>query len=181
MNYFVKKYAALSDSNIKIILGTILLFICAQASIPLKPVPITLHTVGVIAIALCCSKRESVYTMISYASLRAIGLPVFADYRSGLSVICGSSGGYIVGFIFAAYVIGSLKEKYGDNSLLKLLAYSVAGTIMIYACGISWLSYFIGIKQAVKLGLLPFILSGFLKALFTGLIVRAIKTRISVS
>lgn len=174
MNYLSTTYLGIHASKIRIILGIFLLFVCAQISIPLQPVPITFHTVGVMIIALCYNKNEALKAVSYYVGLAAIGFPILTEYYSG---ILRPTGGYTIGFIAATYIITLLREKNGDKSWLQLVCYGMIGTAIIFLFGIAWLSYFVGIIKAIEVGLLPFILTGFLKVLFTGSLTKLIKGR----
>lgn len=179
MNYSAKNSISLNSGLVQIIFGVGLLFLCSEHSIPLKPVPITLQTVGVMIIALCYNKTNAMKTIIAYVSLGALGVPVFVAYRSGLSVLFGANGGYYFGFILCVYVIAILREKFGEKSWYHLVAYSLLGTCSVFLIGLPWLGYFIGPQKAIEFGLLPFIIPGCLKAFVTVAAVRAFKTKLS--
>lgn len=162
---------------VKIALGIFLLFACTQVMIPLQPVPITLQTAGALIIGLTYKKREALFTMIGYLSLGILGLPMFTSLTGGFAKFIGPTGGYLIGMLLAVYVIASLREKFGDDNLIKLFLYGILGQIIIYSLGLSWLSYLIGFQQALQLGLFPFIISGIVKCLFTASSVRILLGR----
>ncbi len=143
--------------------GVTILFAGAQISIPLQPVPITLQTVSAMLIGLTFSKRAALTSALSYLGLGAIGLPMFANYMSGIGVIFGTSGGYLVGFLIGAYVMAVLKE-YFSSSWVGMLTNCFVGSAITFALGITWLSTFVGFEKAITLGFVPFIIPGLLKA-----------------
>lgn len=165
----------LSGRVVQILLGTFLMFFCSQVSIPLEPVPITLHTVGVLIIGLTYKKQDAVSAVGLFLILGAIGVPVFSGFIGGIDVFFRSNGGYLVGMLLGVYVISSLKEKFGDGGIIKLLTYSTLGLAVTFACGLLWLANFVGVEKAIQFGLLPFILPGIVKCLFTASSIRVLK------
>lgn len=159
----------------KSLLGTVFIFACAQVQIPLEPVPITLHTAGVLIIALIYKKSEALTSIGSYIFLGAMGLPVFSGLSSGS--LLGATGGYVFGMFLCMYIVTTLREKYGDDSIYKLLSYSFIGSVAIYALGLPWLSYLVGFDKSIQLGLLPFIIPGIVKAFFVASTVRLFKSK----
>nr|CAH7769199.1 unnamed protein product [Callosobruchus chinensis] len=128
----------------------------AQISIPLQPVPITLQTLGVMLIGLKFNRRTAFYSVLTYLSLGAAGLPVFANFSGGYHIFLGPTGGYLIGCLVAVVVMS--RKSFMCNSLSCL-----AGTVVIFICGISWLTIYVGLKQAIMVGVLPFILPGLVK------------------
>ncbi len=164
-------------SIIRVILGIALMFISAQVQIPLQPIPITLHTVGTLIIALTYKRNEALTTFGSYLTIGAIGAPMFSGFIGGIDVLMGMKGGYYFGMLFCIYLITTMRKKFGESSLLHLTIYSLVGTFIIYAIGVPWLAHFIGIEKAIMLGGVPFIFTGALKALFTASTIRIISAR----
>ncbi|WCR54230.1 MAG: Biotin transporter BioY [Wolbachia endosymbiont of Ctenocephalides orientis wCori] len=150
---------------IEIFCCTLLLFLTAQISIPLQPVPITLQTLGVMFIGLKFNSRTAFCSVFTYILLGTIGAPVFANFSGGYHIILGQTGGYLIGCLAAVIVMDEinklLKPKYG--LLVCNFVSCLAGTITIFVCGISWLAIYLGLKQAMTVGLLPFIFPGFIK------------------
>lgn len=162
---------------LRICLGVVLMFISAQVQIPMEPVPVTLHTVGMLIIALTYSRAEAVTAFSAYLVLGALGAPMFSGLSSGMSVLFGNTGGYLFGMLFCVYLVPTLRQKLGEESYMKLLAYSIVGSASVFAFGLPWLAYLIGFENAIQFGLLPFIIPGFVKALFTAATVRLFKQK----
>ena len=165
----------IADEAFKVILGVALIFFCAQTRIPIKPVPITMSTVGIMILSLCYQKREARGAVIAYVVLGLMGMPIFSGFKGGISVILGTSGGYFFGMILCVYVVTSLRERFGDKSLLKLAIYSVVGSICIYTFGILQLASFVGLEKSLEFGLYPFILPGLVKAMMVASSVKLLR------
>ncbi|MHC1609263.1 MAG: biotin transporter BioY [Candidatus Methanofastidiosia archaeon] len=143
--------------------------------IPLPLVPITLQTFFVLLSGLVLGKRLGALSQLCYVGMGAVGLPVFAGGTSGLGIIAGPTGGYIVGFVFAAYIAGAIMEggktiisKFTNkhNVVLIDIAALMAGIVTIYAIGILQLMNFtgMGLYAALKVGVIPFIAGDVIKA-----------------
>ncbi|MEI6806079.1 MAG: biotin transporter BioY [Myxococcaceae bacterium] len=150
-----------------VLLGTALLFVAAQIQIPLQPVPITLQTLAVITIGLLFDRRTAVQAVLLYLGLGVLGLPVFAGFSN--LVMVGSRAGYLVGFLAAVWSMTYLREYFG------LLVTCLLGSAVIYACGVAWLSFYLGFHNAVLLGFVPFIVPGIIKAALLSGVVRFLR------
>lgn len=154
--------------------GAFLLSLCSQVSIPIDPVPITLQSVGVMLIGLTFTKEDSLRAVVTYLLLGTAGLPVFANFSGGLPIIFGPTGGYLLGFLLAVYIMSSAREFFVSNSLIYTLGLCMLGTSAIFLVGIAWLAKFVGIHDAFYLGLAPFIIPGVAKAFILSLCIRYI-------
>jgi biotin transport system substrate-specific component len=146
--------------------GTVLLWLSSKIQIPLYPVPVTMQTLVVLVLGVAYGWRLGVATMALYLVEGAIGLPVFAGGWSeggGYHLLFGPTGGYLFGFVVAAGVCGRLAERGWDRNLWTAGAAMVIGNLIIYAMGLAWLAVQIGAADAVKYGLLPFLLGDALK------------------
>lgn len=160
-----KRHAGIYDVAL-IICGSLLISLSAQVAIMLSfsPVPITGQTFAVLMIGALLGARRSCFTVLVYIIEGAAGLPVFAMGGSGFTVLLGPRGGYLVGFIFGAYIVGLLAEKGWDRGIGTTILAMVFGNLVIYAFGLSWLCCLMGINKIVLIaGLYPFIIGDLLK------------------
>lgn len=160
------KQKALTYDVILVIGGSLFIALCAQVAIPLpfSPVPITGQTLAVLAVGVLLGSRRGGLSVLTYLIEGALGLPVFApDGQIGLARLVGPTGGYLVGFVIAAYAAGWLAERGWDRKVITALLAMLLGNAIIYACGLTWLGGFVGIEKALPLGLYPFIVGDLIK------------------
>ncbi|MGI6119632.1 MAG: biotin transporter BioY [Desulfosporosinus sp.] len=138
-------------------LFTALIIIGGYISVPLGPVPIVLADFFAMLAGLFLGTSWGVASVGLYLFLGALGLPVFAGGKAGLAVFFGPTGGYLVGYLIGALVIGLISSK-GKSSFIKDLIALIAGNIVIYGLGVPWLKLIFKIswEKAATLGLLPF-------------------------
>lgn len=156
-----KKYALVYDI-VLIVGGSLLIAVSAQIAIG-YPVPITAQTFAVLMIAALLGARRGVACVLAYLAEGAAGLPVFAQAKAGPAVFGGFTGGYLVGFVAAAFVVGILAEKGWDRKFRTTVLAMVIGNIIIHAFGLAWLSILVGPRTAAAGGLYPFIPGDILK------------------
>ena len=142
-----------------VVFGTALLALAARIEIPLpfSPVPVTGQTFAVLVLAAALGARLGVATVTLYILEGIVGLPVFAGGAAGLARLTGPTGGYLVGFIVAAAIIGWAAERGWTMRVPTTVAAMLIGEAAIYAIGLAWLSRFplpVGVLEA---GLYPFI------------------------
>lgn len=159
------------------ILATIL---GAYVRIPVKgsPVPITLQTLFVMLSGAVLGKRLGAYSQLGYILLGLWGLPVFQGYSSGFAHILGPTGGYLIGFIFAAIFIGKMIESQ-SLKIYRIIASFIVGNFILYSFGILWLIYLykINLTNALSIGVLPFMPAEFIKIFFAATIYHKIAQR----
>ncbi len=143
------------------VMGSLVVAVAAQVNVPMVPVPMTLQTLAVLMIGAAYGARLGAATLALYAFQGAIGLPVFAEFKSGVML---ASFGYGLGFIAAAYVVGYLAERGWDRSVLKMFAAMLLGAAVLYVPGLIWLSGFIGMEKAIQFGLMPFLIGDLVKS-----------------
>lgn len=153
-----------------VILGSVVVFLLAQVSIPLPftPVPVTGQTLAVLLVGGALGSRLGGLSMLLYLVEGAVGLRVFAGHVGGLPI--GPTGGYLVGFVVAAYVVGRLVERGWDRSIARSVLAMVIGEAVLYAVAVPWLGVYVGFRHAVPMGLIPFVLGDGLKLLLAGLL-----------
>ena len=119
-----------------VLAGVLLTTLAAQVQIPTTPVPFTFQTFAVLVIGATYGATRGAITMGSYAVLGLVGVPVFADWSAGPQVIFGATGGFIIGFIFAAALTGRLSELNWSSHYVKMFASFALGSVVIYSLGI---------------------------------------------
>jgi len=130
----------------------------AQVEIPLWPVPLTLQTLGALFTGAVLGGRRGALALLLYLAEGAAGLPVFAGGASGVAYMLGPTGGYLVGFVLAAGVVGLLAGRDWDRRLVWTVLAMVVGNIVIYVLGVAWLAVFLGdLRDALTQGMLIFI------------------------
>lgn len=152
-----------------ILCASFLLSLSAQCAIPLPftPVPITLQTCAIHFIAYFLGGKRAALAVFAYVVQGCLGFPVFAGGTFGLSILMGPRGGYILGFLVAAFLIGLLFEKKEKRTpLFSFIAFTLSD-LLILLFGALGLSLFVGIKNALYLGVLPFLLGSSVKILFS--------------
>lgn len=146
--------------------------VLAQIAIPVpgSPVPITGQTLAVVLTAAALGPHRGLAGQALYLALGAIGLPFYSEASGGFEVISGATGGYIVGFLPAAYLIGLAAKHQLDRALWKALPLFVAGQAIIFAVGVPWLAAtaHLNASQAIAAGFTPFIVGGLVKAAVAG-------------
>jgi biotin transport system substrate-specific component len=156
----------LINNIILVVAGVAITALSAQASIPAFPVPFTFQTLAVLVIGSTYGTARAAITMGAYALVGALGLPVFQGASSGWNVLFGYTGGFIIGFIFAAALAGRLAELQWSSNALKALAGFVMSTVVIYGLGIPVLAmnaYGSDLLAATN-GMLPYLAWDFVKA-----------------
>lgn len=147
------------------LIGSAALTLSAKTQIPFIPVPMTAQTLVVLLLGMVFGARLALLTVLVYLAEGALGLPVFAgtpEKGIGLAYMTGPTGGYLVGFAAAAWLVGRLTERRDDAQALAFAA--LAALVLIYAFGATWLAFWVGVERAVTLGIVPFVFGDLLKA-----------------
>ena len=150
-----------------VVAGALLIYLTARIAIPVpgSPVPITGQTFGVLLVGGALGFRRGLIAVALYVLLGVVGLPFFAEGKGGLSVIWGTTGGYLIGFILAGAVVGRLAELGWDRRIGGALGAMLVGSAIIYGIGMPWLQAVTGwtVQETIAKGLTPFILGDALK------------------
>ena len=163
-------------SMIMIALFAAIIGVLAQVTIPLPLVPITGQTLAIGLAATILGSRNGTFAVILYLLIGSAGVPVFAEFTAGISKLFGPTGGFLVGFIPAAFIIGFYMEKRGFNFINAIIA-NIIGMIITLAFGTVWLKISADLSWVAAFtgGFAPFIIVGILKAVLAswiGILVR---------
>jgi biotin transport system substrate-specific component len=165
-NSFVDNLISLKESQIFWTLTfTILTFASAQVFIPTQPVPFTLQTMIVLLSGAFLGSKNGAYSQVIYLLAGALGLPVFAGFDLGFARLFGPTGGYLISFPFAAFLVGYILEK-KNNSFVIALSF-IIGELFILLAGASYLSVFFN--------------GNFSKALFSGAVIFSVWDLIKIA
>ena len=149
-------------------LGVLFTALLAQVAVPVpgSPVPITGQTLAVVLTAASLRPLRGTAVHALYILAALVGLPFYSEASGGYEVVFGATGGYVLGFIPAAYLIGLAAKHGADRNLLKSVPLFLAGQAVIFAVGVPWLAASTGqsLPWALQNGFYPFILGGVVKA-----------------
>ena len=149
-----------------VLFGICLLTLSAKLQVPFWPVPMTMQTLVVLMLGMAYGPRLGAGTVLAYLLVGAAGLPVFAgtpERGIGLAYMMGPTGGFLMGFVVAAWITGVLAERGWDRSMPWCAAAMLAGTVVIFVFGLAALMPITGVSRAIETGLVPFLASSGLK------------------
>ena len=163
------------------LIGSIVLAISSKIKIPFYPVPMTMQTLVVLIIGIGFGWKLGLATISLYLFEGIVGLPVFAgtpEKGIGLIYFTGPTMGYLIGFLFAAFLSGVF--KYNDNIILNFLKLIISVSV-IYLFGILWLGNFIGWDKPIfSLGFKPFLLAELFKISLLTIVVSISNKKINI-
>ena len=162
-----------------------LITICSWISIP-TTVPVTLQTFGICVAAGLLGKKLGTLSVLVYVLLGAVGLPVFAGFSGGLGVLLGTTGGYVLGFLFTALATGLVTERFGRSTPVMALG-MVLGVVLCYFFGTVWFMVVyantsgpVGVLTALSWCVFPFVVPDLCKIGLAILLVRRLERVISI-
>lgn len=150
-------------TGLTIIAGTALMTLAAKTQIPFWPVPMTLHTMAVMAFAVALGPRIAVSIFLAYLTVGALGFPVFSgspERGIGVAYMIGPTGGYLVGYLVASWLVGMLAAGRG---VLARTGAMLAGMVPVYVLGMAWLAMYVPVGQLLAVGVLPFLFGDLVK------------------
>jgi biotin transport system substrate-specific component len=169
-------------NGLLVLIGVGILTLSAKISVPFWPVPMTLQTFAIMFIGAAYGSRLGVATILAYLATGFVGIPVFAFAAAGPSYFLGTTGGFLVGFIFAAWIVGWAADRGWDRSSIKLGAAMIVGDAIVFLLGFVWLAWFaqlssgatgIGAASAWTNGVANYLLGDALKIAIAALAVPA--------
>ena len=153
----------------------------AFLAIPIGPVPIVLQNMFVYLAGLLLGGRWGLASVGVYLLAGACGLPVFAGGLGGISRLIGPTGGYLIGYLPAVFLIGKMSQKVNPRVVSDVLA-MICGTLVLYAFGVSWLKIVTGMPpvKALALGMFPFLIGDALKIAAAAAIAKVLRPVVRV-
>ncbi|MCX8032408.1 MAG: biotin transporter BioY [Thermoleophilia bacterium] len=151
-----------------VLAGVGLLAASAWLSVPFYPVPMTMQTLAVLLVGGLLGPRMGAATVATYLMAGLAGAPVFHNGTFGPAILFGPTGGYLVGFVPAAALMGWFAQRSRQTTGIREFAFlgvgAVLAEVVIYAVGVPWLSVYVGsIGKALQVGMAPFVLGDLLK------------------
>jgi biotin transporter BioY len=139
--------------------------ICAQISFWIGPVPISGQTFAVLLAGALLGSRRGALSQLSYLAIGATGVPFWFALGGapGVARLVGPTGGYLFGFVAVAFVVGWLAERGWDRRVWTAVPAMLAGSVVLYVFGLSWLAHFVPQSNLLQVGLYPFIIGDLLK------------------
>jgi biotin transport system substrate-specific component len=168
---------------ILVLVGSAILAVSAKVKVPFWPVPMTLQTFAVMAIAAAYGSRLAVATVVAYLLEGALGLPVFTNTPplvAGPAYFLGTTGGFLLGFVPLAAIVGTAADRGWDRSITKLFAAMIVADLVVFVIGFAWLAWGaqlasgatgIGAASAFTNGVAPFLLADLLKIVLAAVLI----------
>jgi len=153
--------AKLASNLATVVLGTLLITLCAKINVPVWPVPVTMQGFAIAALAAAFGMRIGVATVGLYLLEGAMGLPVFAT-GGGLAYLVGPTGGFLLGFVALAAIVGAAADRGASGKPLALFSAMLVGDAVMFVLGFAWLVIMAG--QAGWIDQTNVIASAFAKA-----------------
>jgi len=164
----------IATSVVLVVLAAAITAVAAQWRIhlPFTPVPITGQTFAVLLTGAALGMRLGAAGQLLYVAMGSLGAPVFSDGDSGFDVVTGATGGYLIGFIFAAGLVGWMAEHRQDRTFPTMFTGFIVGSAVIYLFGVIGLMAATGMttSEGIANGVVPFVFGDVIKAATAGLV-----------
>ncbi len=144
----------------------------AQISLWIGPVPVTGQTFAVLLAGALLGSRRGALSQLSYLAVGATGIPYWFALGGppGIARLAGPTGGYLIGFVAAAFFVGWLAERGWDRRVWTAIPAMLGGSVAIYIFGLSWLAHFVPGSTVLQVGLYPFVIGDLIKVVAAALI-----------
>ncbi len=151
--------------------------------LPITPVPINLAMASVFIAGGLLGAKNATISQIVYVMMGMVGIPVFAKLMGGPGVLTGPTGGYIIGYIAASFVVGKISEYNSENCVLRYVAAMIFGLVACYFVGSVWFMYITksDLTKTLMMCVVPFLIGDFFKIAISAYMVKILKQRVSIS
>jgi biotin transport system substrate-specific component len=151
--------ATVARRAVVVLAGVAVIALFAQLRVNIGPVPVTGQTLPVLLLGFAVGPRLAATTVGAYLAVGIAGLPVFTNLTGGWAALTGATGGYLLGFLAAAVLVGFLGDRGWHSSPVLVVLGMVLGNLVIYALGVAWLANALGlsVSAALAAGLTPFL------------------------
>ena len=139
--------------------------------LPFSPVPISLTNFAIFLAIFVLGMENGTISFIIYLLLGAVGVPVFSSFRGGLQVLAGATGGYLIGFIFLALIMGFALDHF-DRKLVPTIIGMIIGMVVCYAFGTVWLAKLLSLsfKEGLMMGVIPYLAGDVAKIIIAAIV-----------
>ena len=139
--------------------------------LPFSPVPISLTNFAIFLAIFVLGMKNGTISFIIYLLLGAVGVPVFSSFRGGLQVLAGPTGGYLIGFIFLALIMGFALDHF-DRKLVPTIIGMIIGMAVCYAFGTVWLAKLLSLsfKEGLMMGVIPYLAGDVAKIIIAAIV-----------
>ncbi len=171
VDFFIKDDEKKNIKDVLIILiGSIIMMTLSKVSfyLPFTPIPITAQSLGILVIGSSFGMKRAFFSSVVYVGSGLLGAPVFSGGKYGLQALMGPTGGYIIGFIVAASLMGFYGDRCRDRTFLSSYLIFFLGHFIIFTFGIIWLGLFVSLDRVLALGFYPFIPGMIIKTVLAG-------------
>lgn len=164
-----------------VVAGATFVAALAQVEVPLWPVPITGQTLAVVVVGAALGARRGAAALITYLLAGLAGLPVFAGFTGTIAAVAKPSFGFVIGFVFAAFVAGWFAERAWDRKPVLAFVGFVAASAIPFVFGVPYMAFILnvvggntfGLGEILAFGLWPFIVGGLVKAAIAAILIPA--------